>query len=292
MNKKFFFVALLTISHLGFAHENRDPLPVGNFSVPTPTQISPLVSFGQLLIGKDALEPELGGSYTKAHSNFNNNLTPNIIYGILDELSATLFFPITLKAQSERSNSSGFGDLTLQLEYGFFSRSDINYAIQSTIVGNVQFPTGSIKKNPRTGGGTLSYFIGSTFSFLSPNWYAFASPGANFTISQNNLDIKFGNSFLYQCGIARNIAAFGSPGWIFDIMLEFDGVYTAKTKVSGRTDKDSGSNIILLTPSLWLSSNILIFQFGVSIPVLQQLNGIQEKWQYAINYNLGVGIQF
>lgn len=75
-------------------------------------------------------------------------------------------------------------------------------------------------------------------------------------------------------------------------MVEFDGTYTEKDKVHGTTDPNSGGNIILLTPSIWLSSARWILQLGISLPIMQQMNGTNPKVRYSIPYTLSVARQF
>lgn len=274
-----------------FSAEETEPLPIGNFSVPAVTQIAPLISFGQLLIGKHALLPQLVGSYTQAHHGYSNILGPNVIYGIRDNFSVFLSAPFNLKSRSGSSHSSGIEDMVLQLEYGYFSRSREDYSLQGSIVTNVQFPTGSSRKNPSTGNGSFSYFLGTTFAYLSQNWYAFASPGVNLTTTHHH-GTKFGNSYLYQWGFARYIKQLSPPGWIFDLMIEFDGTYAEKDKIHGKVDPDSGGNTIFVTPSIWMSSKRFVLQWGIGFPIVQDLNGKQDKALYQIAYNFGVGFQF
>ncbi len=90
------------------------PLPLGNFSVPLATQIAPLVSFGQLLIGKKTLFPQLTGNYTRGHNSYADTIVPNIIYGIREDFSASFFVPFNPKSRSDSSYSSGIGDIFLQ----------------------------------------------------------------------------------------------------------------------------------------------------------------------------------
>jgi hypothetical protein len=75
-------------------------------------------------------------------------------------------------------------------------------------------------------------------------------------------------------------------------MIEFDGTYTEKNKIEGEIDPDSGGNIIFVTPSIYLASKRWIFQWGISLPIVQQLHGHQEKIRYVIGYNVGVAAQF
>ena len=89
-------------------------------------------------------------------------------------------------------------------------------------------------------------------------------------------------------GLCAIHQAFKSPGWIFDLMIEFDGTYAKKDKIKGSPDPDSGGNSIFITPSIWMSSNRLIFQWGMGFPILQNLNGKQDKIQYFLAYNLGI----
>ena len=287
-----FLHALMCMTYALWGHEEEtvQPPSLGNFSVPAASQIAPLIGFGQLIIGAKALLPQLSGSYARAHDDYTHLITPSVIYGIRDDLSLFLAAPFTPRSREKNAHAAGLEDMLLQGEYAFFSVSRANYNLQATVVANVQFPTGSNKKTPPTGNGSFTYFLGATFSFLSPYWYAFASTGADLTTQHDGK--KFGNAYLYQWGFAKYIAQLSPKGWIFELMLEFDGTYTKKDKIHGATDPDSGGNTLLITPSIWLSSKRWIFQWGVALPLLQNLNGHQEKLQYIIAYNLGIAVQF
>lgn len=270
--------------------ENNKPLPIGNFSVPTVTQLAPLVSFGQHLIGQYALLPQLTGAYTQGHKSYTNDLVPNIIYGIRDDFSLTFGVPFTPRSRTDSSHSAGFEDMFLTLEYAYFNRTRPDYVLQGSLVADVQFPTGSSTKVPPTGNGSFAYLLGTTLAYLSANWYAFISPGVNLTTTHHST--KFGNSYLYDWGFARYIDALSPPGWIFDLMLEFNGAYIQKDKIRGVKDPNSGGNVIFITPSIWMSSERWVLQWGVSMPILQSLNGHQNKILYSIGYNLGLAFQF
>ncbi|HLB52707.1 MAG TPA: hypothetical protein VJK48_03230 [Chlamydiales bacterium] len=274
----------------GDEKEAVDPLPIGNFSVPTVTQVSPLISFGQLLIGKGALLSQLSGNYAWIEKGYATNVIPNVIYGIIDDLSVFLGIPFSPKDRIGSFHSSGIEDIFLQWEYRFFNRKRIDCTLQATVVANVQFPTGSSAKNPPTGNGSFTYFLGTTVAYMSSNWYAFASPGTNLTTSHSGS--QTGNSYLYQCGVARYIAPLSPKGWIFDFMVEFDGTYSEKNKVHGVKNPNSGGNIIFITPSIWISSDHLIIQWGVSVPLIQALNGEQKKIICSTASTLGFGVQF
>src|SRR5690242_19045251 len=80
--KKLFIIAMC-ICGIVFGTENEPikPNPIGNFSVPLVTQLAPLVSFGQLLIGEKALLSQFSGTYTrKRYNSYETIIVPNIIY--------------------------------------------------------------------------------------------------------------------------------------------------------------------------------------------------------------------
>jgi hypothetical protein len=292
MRKSFFWAAMLCMCGFLFGSEDKriEPFPIGNFSVPPVTQVAPLIGFGQLLIGKQVFLSQLSELYIRGHDSYSNTIAPNIIYGIRDDLSLFFVVPFTPRSRSDSSHSSGIEDIFLQVEYGFYNRTRLDYTLQATIVGNVQFPTGSSSKIPRTGNGSFTYFLGTTFACMSQNWYAFASPGVNLTTTHHRT--KFGNSYLYQWGFARYVKQLSPPGWIFDLMVEFDGTYVEKDKIQGATDPNSGGNLIFVTPSIWLSSKRWIVQMGMGFPFVQNLNGAQDKIRYLIAYSLGIAFQF
>jgi hypothetical protein len=292
MRKRLFFAALWCLPGilLGSEKEKIEPLPIGNFSVPIVTQIAPLVSFGQLLIGEKAFLPQLSGAYTHRHDGYTDVVAPSMTYGIRDNFAAFFIAPFTPRNRSGSSHSSGIEDIFLQLEYGYYNQSRTDYTLVGTVVANVQFPTGSSSKVPPTGAGSFSYFLGTTYAYLSYNWYAFVSPGVNLTTTHHGT--KFGTSYLYQWGFARYIEQLSPRGWIFDLMIEFDGIYAEKEKMHGVTNPNSGGNSIFVTPSIWLSSRRWVVQWGIGFPLVQNLNGHQDKIKYSIAYNLGIAVQF
>lgn len=292
MQKRLFFKTLLCLPGILLGNEKKkiEPLPIGNFSVPIATQIAPLVSFGQLLIGEKTLFPQLSGIYTRGHNSYTDVIVPNVIYGIRENLSVFFVIPFTPRSRSGTSHSSGIKDTFLQLEYGYYNKSQKDYSLVGTVVANVQFPTGSSSKVPPTGTGSFSYFLGTTYAYLSYNWYAFLSPGLNLTTTHHAK--KFGNTYLYQWGFARYIEQLSPQGWVFDLMIEFDGAYVEKDKIHGIANPNSGGNTIFIIPSIWLSSKRWVLQWGIGFPLIQNLNGHQDKIKYSIAYNLGIAVQF
>lgn len=236
-----------------------EPLSVGNFSLPSSQQPSPLVSFGQNIIDKDVAQLFFFADAFIGKDNYWADVIPGFLYGIRDDFSLFFNVPFAPGIQQGREHSSGIEDLFVQLEYAFCSLSYPRSQIQATVVGNATFPTGSIAKSPPTGMGSFSFFTGATCSYTTDTWLAFVSPGAVFVTTHSGT--KMGNQFLYQAGFGRNIATL--KGWIFAWLVEFDGLYAKKNQVQHHRNPNSGGNTIYVTPSIWISSTTITIQVGV-----------------------------
>lgn len=282
------FISLLFfIPHLIFAKEAEEylePMKTGNFALPFSQQPGPLVSFGQNVILQGITQLYLLGDAFIGKDNYQTDLIPNLIYGITDDFSIFLNVPFSPGNKNGDFHSSGIEDVFAQVEYAFYAQGSSEALQQATIVGNITFPTGSISKNPPTGFGSCSFFVGATYMYMKTDWFFYTSPGVVLTTQRHRT--KVGNQLLYQFGLGRNIP---SPcGWIFAWQIEFDGQYDWKSKFKGSTNRNSGGNVIYITPSFWTSSKNLIFQLGTGYPVLQHLNGNQPKKFVSFVFNFGI----
>ena len=268
--------------------DNREEIDVelqkiGNFSLPPSQQPGPLVSFGQTNIDKNQQQFFLFPQYIEGNDQKYTILSPDYVYGITDELAFLFDMHIDIHAQDGMHRSSGLEDTLLQLEYSYYYKAAPTYFDSNTIVGGVVLPTGSSDKNPPTGFGAAAFLLGTTFSRTYINWYLFTSEGMLLTTANNK--IRFGNQFYYQAGIGRNILA-KTDKYLFMWLLEADGTYFQKNSAYGITDPDSGGNIILVTPSLWLSTKTLTLQFGVGFYPVQNLFGEQNKNSHLLIGNI------
>ncbi len=267
-----------------YKEKNEIPLAQGNFSLPTSQQPGPLTSFGQNILDKGQVQSFLFADAFIGKNNYLTDIFPSILYGITNDLYFFFNVPFSPGSKDKGNRSSGLEDIFAQMEYSFYLKKTSHSVDQATIVVNVTFPTGSSSKIPPTGFGSNSFFIGATFSHMEINWFFFTSPGGIFTTSKHGT--KFGDQFLYQFGLGRNIP---SPyGWIFAWMLEFDGLYSWKNKIHGIIDPNSGGNTIYLTPSIFISSNRIILQFGPGYPIVQHLFGKQSKKFLSFDFNFGI----
>ncbi|OJW47197.1 MAG: hypothetical protein BGO67_03720 [Alphaproteobacteria bacterium 41-28] len=208
---------------------------------------------------------------------------PGVLYGVRDDVSAYFNVPFAASFKDGRDHSAGLEDVFVQLEYAFYSGKTSKYTDQATVVGSVSVPSGSTKKQPATGLGSPSFFLGATFNRTYTDWLFFTSHGVVLTTSTDKT--KFGNEFLYQAGLGRNILTIDSE-WIFAWGIEADGQYTEKSKIKGIVDPDSGGNVVYITPSLFVSSKKFLAQVGFGLPATQHLFGNQRRNDYLLAANL------
>lgn len=285
MRLYFLFIAMIFFSLICEAGEDQPP-QIGNFTLPASQQPGPLIGFGENMLDKDETQLFLfADDYAGKHKYFID-LVPGILYGITANFSVFVNLPYAGSYKAGKHKSTGFEDAFAQFEYAFYNNSTKSYLDQATIVMNITVPTGSIEKNPSTGVGAPSYFIGPTFNRTYVDWFVFGSPGATFTTARKGT--RFGNSYLYQFGFGRNIADIN--GWIFAWMAEIDGTYSQQNRVEGRVDRNSGGNIVYFTPSLWASTKRLLFQFGAGVPASQHMYGNQTRETFLLAVNMGWSI--
>jgi hypothetical protein len=273
---------LLVFSFSCEASEDQPP-PIGNFYLSTSQEPGPLVGFGQNIVDKYETQLFLfADNYIGVNKHFID-VIPGVVYGLTENLSLFVNVPYAASYKQGKQRSNGFEDAFAQLEYVYLDTATKTHTDQATIVANMTVPTGSIHKDPETGNGSPTVFLGTTYNRTYVDWFAFVSPGVILTTARNGT--KFGNSYLYQLGVGRHIANIN--GWLLAWMAEADGTYSQRNRVLGVIDHNTGGNVVYVTPSIWASTKKLIFQFGVGFPVTQNLFGNQTRDTLLIVGNIG-----
>jgi hypothetical protein len=263
------------------AEKEEKPPKIGNFSLPTSQQPAALFGFGGNIIDKGEVQLYLFADDFVGKNRAIVDIIPSVLFGITDNWSIFFNAPFSPLMQDGCARSDGLEDFFIQLEYAFYNKSTKCYQDQATLVANITFPTGSIRKNPPTGFGAPSLFLGGTYYRTWVDWFVFTSNGAILTGPEHGN--KFGDLFLYQMGFGRNIPS--PEGWIYAWMIEVDGQYNKRNRINGVIDPNSGGNVIYVTPSVWVSSKEMLLQFGVSFPIAENLFGNQKRFDYALNLN-------
>jgi hypothetical protein len=209
------------------------------------------------------------------------------VYGLFDEG--------TQPSLTSYGNTSGLSDT---LVFALWRMADISTTkanISVAAIMGINTPTG--KTNSKTsngelfavadqsGNGAVSPFGGIIFTkkfgelALSSNLlYTKTTTGSQDTILGSYVDY-------YLAGVYPLIKTIRIKSIEFDLegILEFNGEYMVKDKISGINDPNTGGNTITLMPGarLNIGKNISTY-FGVGIPLIQALYGTQVKTSYSI----------
>ncbi len=284
-------ILLLFLPHALMGHTatvDPKPLPLGNFALPTALMPSPLFSLGQNIVDKgDVLEylnPILLSGKNKKNFFYNEIYS---LVGLSNYASVFFLIPVPVINRENGLKTTGFGDMILQGEYAFYTKSTLESAIQATAIVTVYLPSGILEPiksgfsqhAPFTGFGATAFFLGGTWSRTTTDWYSFISGGTLVTTSHS--DNKVGNSVSYQAGIGKNLGYRADK--VLAGMIEFTGVTFKRDKLMGHIDPDSGGTVMYLGPSFYMATPKTIFQMGFQIPFYQKLNGLQAKNSFQIS---------
>ncbi len=257
------------------------PPKIGNFSLPSSQQPGSLYGFGQGVIDKGEVQLFFYADDFVGRHKTNVDYFPSVVFGVTEELSLGFYFPFTTYFKYNQFQSDGLEDCYIEAEYSIYYKTTYDYEEGTSVVAELFFPTGSNLKNPSTGFGAPAFFLGPSYYRTWIDWFVFNGVAAMIIGSDHGS--KFGDQFVYQLGFGRN---FPSPtGWIYAWLVEVDGLYSKKNRTMGVIDDNSGGNTIYVTPSLFLSTWDMVFQFGISFPVNQHLFGNQRKIDYGLNFN-------
>jgi hypothetical protein len=275
-----FLLFALTV-YSGEDSKKDEPPRIGNFALPSSQQPSALFGFVPNIVDKGEVQAFLFADAFVGKEKLAVAPIPGVLLGLSEDCSIYYNFPIAVSFRDDGHHSAGLEDFFIKMGYAFYNKTTKHYEDQAALITSVSFPTGSVEKNPPTGFGSPSFFLGMTYYRTMVDWIFFTGHGALLTTSQ--YQTKIGDQFLYQYGFGRNIPS--PEGWIYAWMLEIDGQYGKKSRINGEIDPNSGGNFIYVTPSIWVSSKDIQFQFGISLPINQNLYGQQKKFDYALNFS-------
>lgn len=266
--------------------EQIEPLKIGNLALPSSQQPGPLIGFGQNMLDKGDLQLFNYTNYLKGENKSYTEIVPSLLYGFTSDFSMYLQLPIALKYKENGYVFRGIQQSIIQFEYSFYNRTTLTELNQISVVANVALSPSPANQNIRRGVGVENFFLGFTASHMSHTWYPFISVGGIIS-SKEDSKTKYGNQVLYECGLSKNIS-YKEDTYILNWMIEFDGFYKQQNKICGVIDPNSGSNTLLLGPSIWFSSSHFSLQVGFSGVVYEKgLGNQQNKNKYFLTIDMG-----
>ncbi len=252
----------------------QEPPQIGNFSVPG-KHPHPLWGFGQNILTEGKVET---GDFTDTRQGRGTQLTetlPFVIFGLRDDLSLLVATPTFLSS----AHGVGIPATIVQFEYAYYTNKTFTFTEQATIVANAGIPISNNGAPQHVSISSSDYFIGATYNRTYTDWLFFTSYGGGFSTTRDQ--INFGNTFVYQAGIGRNIVSIKDE-YSWTGMVEIDGEYTGQAMIGGVLDPNSGGNTTLVTPSIAFTTQQFSFHAGVGGVVSQRLMGSQGVREYVV----------
>ncbi len=246
-------------------------------------------AFGQNIVTKGALDIYPTFNACKGEDFSYVAITPSIIYGLSNRCSFYVGLPIVAhQKNSDQKVQRGVENLFAQIEYALYLNNTELSQNMITIVGNVGLPTEHLSYDHCTTSTHIptvtTFFGGMTASHISVYWYLYASLGATAFLPKNHIWQRY--ELLYEWGLGRVITT--TRRTTIMGLLEFNGIYTARTKICDVDYGNSGGNIIYIGPSLCITSDTCYMSAGIQGPLFQSWHGTQGKQTYRLGATASV----
>jgi hypothetical protein len=196
--------------------------------------------------------------------------------------------------------SAGFGDLLAFAKVRLTPRNESGF--MASALGGLRMPTGNTKERDdfgnlfetefQPGTGAWSPMIGLS---VAQNWGSYTlSSSALYTVTgTGSQETNLGDSLAYGVALAYRMgrgshahadasSAHGHSGW--DLILELVGEWQEMEKIKDELNEHSGGTLLFVAPGLrYNAASGWAGYASVGIPVLEHLNGIQNKTDLRLN---------
>lgn len=281
------FVYFFLISHI-YASEIKQPIPIGNFSLPRSQRPGALYSFGSNIIEPGQLIGKIQPNIYEDSKTRDVGSGGTLLLGTSKKTSLLFSLPITASTRpSQDGRTAGIGNIGLQGEYELYHRTSLNDTEQLAFISGFAVPSGT----EHFSSPNFSYFFAGTYNHTWQDWIFFAAPG----LLQWGGDPKTRTAprLYYNAGLGRNILS-KSGEYIFAGFFEVNGQHDNKNRSAVPVTRNSGGrlysdgNILYISPSLFFSTPKWLLQFDVSIPMTQTWLGTRDR----VDYFAGISIAY
>lgn len=194
----------------------------------------------------------------------------------------------------KHGDAKGLGDMSLLGQYRFLK---LDNKLESAALFGLKMPTGKTNDKDIHGETFEAEFLPGTGAWHPILGVAVTKRLPSLVLDANLLytfstegtqDTDLGDILNYNAALSYRPVR-GNFSW--DLILELNGEWKEKEKIHGKKDRDSGGNIVFLSPGTRISmGNRLSAYLSLGIPILQDLNGIQNDTDYkAVG---GISMQF
>lgn len=265
------------------------------FNTALPVHAGGYVLREQFVFMKNADDP------TPAKRNMEvTGLVSVLGYGVTRDLALFAMLPwfdkrldMQMGGQTIARSEQGFGDLTVLGRYTAFEDNAPGRTIRIAPFLGLKAPTG--EDQARDGSGRLP-------PLLQPGSGAWDALGGA-VLTWQTLDFEIDSQVSYKANREANgfqagnvwqidgslqyrlwprSLGVGVPGFLYGV-LEANLVHSAKDRVNGSADPDSGGSTLFITPGVQYVTRKWIAEAGVQVPVRQHLNGTALRNDYVFS---------
>ena len=205
-----------------------------------------------------------------------------LVYGITPRLTAFATLPLLARRRLEIGSSSersdpAIGDLTLLGRYTVLAD---DYAPLSTrraaVIAGVELPTGA----ERFGKPSYNPILGAVGTWAANRHEL--DVDFLYTAGTKRRDFEAANRLRYDIAYRYRLwpKRFGRRLRQVSAVLELNGRWAAHTRRDGSTLRDSGGQVLFLSPGVQYVTSRLIVEASLQLPVSQHLNGDQVETDF------------
>jgi hypothetical protein len=174
----------------------------------------------------------------------------------------------------------GLGDAALFARYEVFRSDHLGRTLRIAPYVGVRLPTG---RDGKTGDGSVDVFGGVIATFARTQWVLDSQLRYDLNREADGFDrgnsVSFESSFQYR--LAPGKVTQDTKAFVFGV-LELSANHYERNRLGGVTDPNSGGFQLYLTPGLQYATRRWIADFGVKVPIVNDLNGTALEPDYSI----------
>lgn len=234
----------------------------------------PIFGAGPHVLFKDGFEVAAEIEAEKAGSVKEQVLALEVTYGITGDWAVGVDVPYQFKDDAGNS-SSGKGDVALFTKYRFWRKDSLALQESAAVLLKVITDTADKKFSK----GTTDTIVGLTYGYEGRKWYRWASARYRFN-GTSGTGVDRGDKILidFVGGIRPEPRGYLESDTVW--LLELNGEYGQKNKVGGVANANTGGSEWFISPGIFWTKRNFAIKAGVQIPIVSNLNGIQEESDY------------
>jgi len=235
----------------------------------------PLFGIGPHVLFKGGLEIAPATHVAKAGDRNVTETGIDFTYGLTGDWAAGIELPY-VNLDNGSADASGRGDVKLFTKYRFWRNDSLGAQESAAVLLRVDLDTAKGGTNPPLGTGTTDTILGLTYGYEGRKWYRWASVRYRLN-GTNDAGLQRGQKLLFDLvgGIRFRPTGYLEPDTVW--LLELNGEYGDRGDINGIGLINSGGTELFVSPGIFWTKRNFAIKAGVQIPVVSNLNGVQEK---------------